>query len=145
MFPLGVDLSSAPYSLPDGGLRTWLEQCTLPIVYISTGTLVDPAADLIQRIAEGLNVPNTFKVLWSLPEADQKYLPADLPEEIFRMETFVPQVELLHSGFIACHLSHCGANSVHETLSAGVPMVCMPFYCDQYEWAKSVCTDVGAG
>mmetsp|Transcript_60382 Transcript_60382/g.143931 ORF Transcript_60382/g.143931 Transcript_60382/m.143931 type:complete len:482 (-) Transcript_60382:350-1795(-) len=138
--------SNAAASFSNSELHRWLASGGgLPTIYVSSGTLVDPNPDLVQRLAEGLNKPGEWRVLWSLPEADHKLLPANLPKDVIRVEKTVPQVEVLQSGLISCHLSHCGANSTHETMAAGVPMVCLPFYCDQYEWAASICQDVGAG
>jgi MGT family glycosyltransferase len=44
----------------------------------------------------------------------------------------------------AVHITHGGANSVHEALAAGVPMVCLPQGDDHYLWADRV-RALGAG
>ena len=36
------------------------------------------------------------------------------------------------------HVTHAGCNSVHESLLAGVPMVCLPQAFDQFELADSI-------
>mmetsp|Transcript_5588 Transcript_5588/g.8621 ORF Transcript_5588/g.8621 Transcript_5588/m.8621 type:complete len:139 (-) Transcript_5588:163-579(-) len=46
---------------------------------------------------------------------------------------------------VRCFFSHCGSNSTHESMAYGVPMVCLPFYADQYDWSASVCKGLGAG
>merc|ERR1712176_1633779 len=35
-------------------------------------------------------------------------------------------------------LTHGGQSSVNEGLAAGVPLVCLPLFCDQYEMAEAV-------
>ena len=41
-------------------------------------------------------------------------------------------------------LTHGGANSVHESLAAGVPMVCLPQGADQWSWAQRI-AELGVG
>ena len=67
-------------------------------------------------------------------------LPGAPPNFIVR-ET-VPQIELLPK----CHafLSHCGANSMHEALGFGVPIVGVPLFGDQVPNSLSV-AQAGAG
>ena len=36
------------------------------------------------------------------------------------------------------HITHCGANSIHESLAAGVPMVCLPQGADNWSWAQRI-------
>ena len=56
----------------------------------------------------------------------------------WRVEPFVPQRAVLAHAAVRGFVSHCGANSTHEAIASGVPMLCVPFFCDQYEWAASV-------
>lgn len=41
-------------------------------------------------------------------------------------------------GRAAVHVTHSGGSSVHESLIAGVPMVCLPVGSDQPQWARRV-------
>jgi UDP:flavonoid glycosyltransferase YjiC (YdhE family) len=41
-------------------------------------------------------------------------------------------------------VSHCGTNSVHESLAVGTPIVGIPMFADQLDWAVRV-ADAGAG
>merc|ERR1712018_712002 len=104
------------------------------------GTLVTPAEGTLHRIVRALN-GGPWRVLWALREEHQKLLPPDERDPVkWLVQPLVPQVELLGSGKVNVFLSHCGASSVMESLSHGVPLVCMPLMCDQYEWADSVVT-----
>mmetsp|Transcript_27410 Transcript_27410/g.63862 ORF Transcript_27410/g.63862 Transcript_27410/m.63862 type:complete len:483 (-) Transcript_27410:51-1499(-) len=126
-------------------LARWLQAgSSTPIVYICFGTLVQTSDDLVSRFVEGLSGGN-WRVLWSLPSSVHSLLPKEGLSEQWLVESFVPQFALLESGRISAFVSHCGANSTQESLVHGVPMVCMPFYCDQYEWAESVCGALRAG
>ncbi|KAI0783280.1 UDP-Glycosyltransferase/glycogen phosphorylase [Abortiporus biennis] len=44
---------------------------------------------------------------------------------------WAPQQSILEHKVTGWFLSHCGQNAVLETISAGVPMICWPFYADQ--------------
>jgi len=39
---------------------------------------------------------------------------------------------------VCLFLTHGGQSSVNEGLAAGVPLVCLPLFCDQYEMAEAV-------
>lgn len=116
---------------------------TLPIVYVALGTLVKPKEELIKRIYKALDCKK-WRVVWALPKSQQPYLPKDV-SDTFLITDFAPQYALLRSGRVGVFLSHCGGNSTMESLSQGVPMVCLPFFFDQYEWADSVCVTAKAG
>jgi len=67
-------------------------------------------------------------------------LPA--PPSNFIVRETVPQIELLPK----CHafLSHCGANSMHEALRFGIPLIGVPLFGDQVPNSQSV-AQAGAG
>lgn len=118
---------------------------TTPIVYLALGTLVMPSPELIKRLHAGLSA-GKWRVIWALPKEQQEHLPkvADGDGQFF-ITHFAPQYALLRSGRIGAFLSHCGANSTMECLSQGVPMICMPFMGDQWQWAVSICNKAVAG
>uniref|UniRef100_A0A7S4SK95 Erythromycin biosynthesis protein CIII-like C-terminal domain-containing protein n=1 Tax=Alexandrium monilatum TaxID=311494 RepID=A0A7S4SK95_9DINO len=63
----------------------------------------------------------------------------------FRVEGFVPQVHVLRCERVRAFVSHNGANSTLESMACGVPMLCTPFYMDQYDWAHTVRQNLRAG
>lgn len=80
------------------------------------------------------------KVLWALPKEHHKLLPlqAQTSTPHFRVEGFVPQQAILRLSRTVLCISHCGANSTHESLACGVPMLCVPFFRDQHDWCRAV-------
>lgn len=56
-----------------------------------------------------------------------------------------PQLQVLNHSSIAVFLTHCGWNSVVESLSCGVPMMCWPFFADQPLNCRLVCLEWGVG
>mmetsp|Transcript_25380 Transcript_25380/g.67104 ORF Transcript_25380/g.67104 Transcript_25380/m.67104 type:complete len:482 (-) Transcript_25380:52-1497(-) len=131
-------------------LAAWMDASPDPIVLVCFGTMVAPEEGLVLRLAEGLRSGSAkWRVLWSLPGEQQVHLPSDMRpsgrDGRWRVETSVPQAEVLRHERVRCFLSHCGQNSTHEGLVCGVPFVCMPFFCDQYEWADAICNHCQAG
>eukprot|EP00932_Pfiesteria_piscicida_P002193 SRR837773.1213.p1 GENE.SRR837773.1213~~SRR837773.1213.p1 ORF type:complete len:178 (-),score=21.32 SRR837773.1213:158-631(-) len=59
--------------------------------------------------------------------------------------SFVPQADVLKCERVRAFISHMGANSTTEALACGVPLVCCPFYMDQFEWSDVVCKHWHAG
>jgi UDP:flavonoid glycosyltransferase YjiC (YdhE family) len=130
-----------PRPLPDG-LRSWLETGP-PVVYVNLGTVVRPSPEVLARIASGLAAED-FRVLWVVRPELRDALPAELPPNV-RLETWVvsQQAVLAHPA-VRVFVTHCGINSVHESLAGGTPMVGIPFLADQRDMAVRV-LDAGVG
>jgi UDP-N-acetylglucosamine:LPS N-acetylglucosamine transferase len=82
-----------------------------------------------------------WRMLWSLPATQQKVLSESCSaydHSKVRVETFVRQRAVLSHPAVRLFLTHGGQSSVNEALAAGLPMVCMPLFCDQYEIAEAV-------
>ncbi|CAJ1416707.1 unnamed protein product [Effrenium voratum] len=124
-------------------LLAWLfSEDKAPIVYVAFGSIVRPSQDMISKLAKALD--GEWRVLWVLPDELQGFLPSERPAS-WRVERFVPQADVLKCDRIRCFLSHMGANSTTESLVCSVPMLCCPFYMDQFEWTWTVCEHLGAG
>jgi UDP:flavonoid glycosyltransferase YjiC (YdhE family) len=132
---VGPMLDEAP-PLPED-LRRWLDDGP-PVAFANLGTFARPGSALTERLAEGLT-SDAFRTLWVLRE-DLRHLPPSI-----RTERWVAsQVSVLAHPNVRAFVSHCGVNSVHESLSAGTPIVGLPLLADQYDVALRV-TDAGVG
>ncbi|EJD00701.1 UDP-Glycosyltransferase/glycogen phosphorylase [Fomitiporia mediterranea MF3/22] len=118
------------------------------VVYISFGTVWWPAEpEKIWAIIDVLIEQETPFVHYASPMAR-------IPEEVStRIQIsglgltapWLPQQTILHHKACGWFISHCGQNSVMETLGAGVPLICWPFDVDQPINAANICVvhDVG--
>ncbi|KAL0461609.1 UNVERIFIED_CONTAM: UDP-glycosyltransferase 83A1 [Sesamum latifolium] len=52
---------------------------------------------------------------------------------------WAPQQRVLDHPSTACFISHCGWNSTLESVSSGVPMLCWPYFADQFINQSYVC------
>uniref|UniRef100_A0A0C9RQF8 TSA: Wollemia nobilis Ref_Wollemi_Transcript_2249_489 transcribed RNA sequence n=1 Tax=Wollemia nobilis TaxID=56998 RepID=A0A0C9RQF8_9CONI len=46
--------------------------------------------------------------------------------------SWASQLEVLAHPSIACFVTHCGWNSSQESITMGVPMLCCPYFADQF-------------
>ena len=137
---VGPIFPKTPPSL-SSSLSQWLDdkQGTNGIIYVAFGTLVNIEKWQFKALLTGLK--NTkLKVLWSLP-ANQHHHISDLPDS-FRIENFVPQQAVLSHANVVLFVSHCGMNSINESLYFSKPILALPFFGDQhYNVARLV--DIG--
>ncbi|KAK9677642.1 hypothetical protein RND81_11G157700 [Saponaria officinalis] len=56
-----------------------------------------------------------------------------------------PQEKVLRHPSVGAFLTHCGWNSIVESISEGVPMVCWPFFADQQTNCFYTCEEWGIG
>lgn len=111
-----------------------------PLVYISMGTVINERPDFYQ---------NCMKALWELPvdvilscgnALDQKKL-GKIPENV-QVYPYVNQLEVLSKA--DAFITHCGMNSVSESLYMAAPMLLYPQTNEQCAVARRV-TEIGAG
>ncbi|RYR27252.1 hypothetical protein Ahy_B02g061595 isoform D [Arachis hypogaea] len=58
---------------------------------------------------------------------------------------WAPQLEILKHSSIGVFVSHCGWNSILESVSCGVPIVGWPLFADQLMNAETMAKEIGIG
>jgi len=59
--------------------------------------------------------------------------------------SWCPQEQVLNHPSVGGLLTHCGWNSTIESICAGVPMLCWPFFADQPTNCRTICNEWGIG
>jgi len=132
LLPPHVFLGSAVREAPaPPEVREWLAGSDQPIAYVSFGSFLSTRDDVLARVLAALR-PSGLRVAVATGSAAD--LPPLPPEWLVR--PFLPQPALLERAVLA--VTHAGNNSVTEALSAGVPMLALPFSTDQFAGAAAI-------
>eukprot|EP00438_Fugacium_kawagutii_P026905 Skav209551 [mRNA] locus=scaffold2497:375448:376896:+ [translate_table: standard] len=111
-------------------------------VYVTTGSHVKLHEWQVRVLYNGLKKEKGIRVVWSLKEELQQFLPVKDDPDFF-ISKWTPQAELLQDPAIKVVISHCGWGGTLETITAGKPIVAIPFLGDQPINA-TLLKDVGA-
>jgi MGT family glycosyltransferase len=112
-----------------------------PLVYACFGTAWNRRTDLFRLVIEALEAEHVQLLI----SAGGRALGADElgpPPSNVAVREFASSPEMLARASV--HITHAGCNSVHESLVAGVPMVCLPQAFDQIPLSRRV-EQLGAG
>jgi MGT family glycosyltransferase len=118
-------------------LAAWGDE---PLVYMALGTIYTDRRALFRATLEAL-AEEPVRLLvstWQRFSADDL---APIPPNARVAEHVASRAVLPHTSL---HVTHGGGSSVHESLVAGVPMLCLPQGSDQSAWAARVAA-LGAG
>jgi len=112
------------------------------VIYVSFGSLVVLQKKQIEEIFHGL-LKTHRPFLWVIRKTEYQgeikdLIETELNEEDGLIVPWCSQLEVLNHESIGCFLTHCGWNSVLESLVAGVPVVGLPQRSDQMTNAKMV-------
>jgi hypothetical protein len=141
------------------GLRAWLddsEQRGIPVVYLALGStgffnerqqaaflrafVSCPAQPLPAESGMANNTTATvsassdnshFRVVWQANRPLAAPTRAAMPEWV-REEKWVAQPAVLSHPATSLFISHAGSQSIQESLAAGLPLLSVPFFGDQY-------------
>lgn len=116
------------------GCLEWLDkQKSTSVAYISFGSVAIPPKLELLAIIEALE-DKKIPFLWSFRDNLEEHLPQKLIQRINKYGKFVPwtsQLKVLLHRAVGVFLTHGGWNSILESIIAGVPMICRPFFGDQ--------------
>jgi MGT family glycosyltransferase len=114
-----------------------------PVVYVNLGTLAVAPDGQLAKMRDAFD-DEGFRALWILRAPQPASLRAPLPPGVRILEWGPPPVAILAHPNVKVFVSHCGINSVHESLYAGTPIVGIPMLADQRDMAVRV-VDAGVG
>ncbi|KAJ6383436.1 hypothetical protein OIU78_026841 [Salix suchowensis] len=129
------NLISAPPPVADtSGCITWLDKQKLAsVAYVSFGSVATPPPHELVAVAEALET-SEIPFIWSLKDTSKVQLPHGFLDRTAAQGLIVPwspQSEVLVHGAVGVFVTHCGWNSLLESIAGGVPMICRPFFGDQ--------------
>nr|GLL31238.1 beta-D-glucosyl crocetin beta-1,6-glucosyltransferase-like [Ipomoea trifida] len=114
------------------------------VVYISFGSEYFLSKEDTEEIAHGLEkvvADSNVNFIWVLrfPHGEKVSAEETLPQGFLKrigergrvVEGWAPQVEILGHPSLGGFLTHCGWNSVMESLNSRVPIIAMPMHSDQ--------------
>jgi MGT family glycosyltransferase len=126
----GMLSQRTPVLPPD--LDAWLSAGP-PVVYVSLGSLaVAPPQQLARMAAAFTN--DAFRTLWALKPDQAALLPASTRSSL-RILEWAPQRAVLAHPNVKVFVSHCGINSVYESVHTGTPIVGIPMFGDHQDMA----------
>ncbi|KAJ8553791.1 hypothetical protein K7X08_024469 [Anisodus acutangulus] len=118
-----------------------------PVLYVAFGTQAEVTPEQIQEIAKGLELSNTCFLWVTRPKVLEHLhgLEERVKNRALIVKEWVDQSEVLRHESIKGFLSHCGWNSILESICAKVPILALPFMAEQHLNAKLVAEEIGVG
>ncbi|KAJ1295428.1 hypothetical protein BS78_01G223200 [Paspalum vaginatum] len=154
ILPAGFARSAVATSMwAESDCSRWLgAQPPGSVLYVSFGSYAHVTRRELHAIAAGV-LAGGARFLWVMrPDVVSSDDPDPLPEGFAAAAAgrglFVPwccQVEVLSHAAVGGFLTHCGWNSILESVWAGVPMLCFPLLTDQITNRRLVAREWRAG
>jgi polyene glycosyltransferase len=142
---LGAMIPPLPQA-PGDELIEWLDAHE-STVFIAFGTVTRLTREQVRGVVEAARrLEGEHTVLWKLPRSQQALLPpaAGLPGNL-RIENWIPsQLDVLAHPNVRVFFNHAGANSFHEGIHFGKPMLIRPLWFDCMDIAVRA-VDAGLG
>ncbi|KAJ9683455.1 hypothetical protein PVL29_019157 [Vitis rotundifolia] len=118
-----------------------------PVLYVAFGSQADISAEQLQEITTGLEESKT-NFLWVKRQKESEI--GDGFEERVKdrgivVKEWVDQRQILSHRSVQGFLSHCGWNSVLESICAAVPILAWPMMAEQHLNARNVVEEMKVG
>ncbi|GJX85711.1 UDP-glycosyltransferase 90A1-like protein [Tanacetum coccineum] len=124
-----------------------------PVLYVAFGSQAEISQEQIEEIKLGLE-RSEVSFLWVVRKRDAEVHPNPLFEDGFEervkekgivVQEWVNQRDILEHEIVKGFVSHCGWNSVLESICAGVPILAWPLSAEQPLNAKFVVDEIKIG
>ncbi|KAK1427621.1 hypothetical protein QVD17_16312 [Tagetes erecta] len=129
----------------------WLDkklEAKEPVLYVSFGTQAEASEKELLEVADGLEMSN-ISFMWVVKPKELTFISVGFRERVkgrgLLVGEWVDQVEILNHEAVCGFLSHCGWNSVLESLCAGVGILAMPLVAEQHLNAVMLVDEIGVG
>ncbi|CAN6282248.1 unnamed protein product [Urochloa humidicola] len=159
VLPSGDESGSGVFKPQDDAeYMEWLDaKPASSVVYVSFGSLASMAREQLDELLTGLE--ESGRPYICIIRKDVKAALAEVEAEMQKrlkngvVVEWCDQVRVLSHAAVGCFVTHCGWNSVLESVASGVPMVCVPRMSDQSmnaqlvtrEWHVGVRAQVDGG
>uniref|UniRef100_A0A0D6QR69 Glycosyltransferase n=1 Tax=Araucaria cunninghamii TaxID=56994 RepID=A0A0D6QR69_ARACU len=117
----------------------WIDrQSPRSVIYVSFGSLAVLNEAQVVELALGLEAterPFLWVLRSDLVDGTSAVFPPGFVERTKNrgcLVSWCPQLRVLSHPSVGCFITHCGWNSVVESISMGVPMLCWPYFADQF-------------
>ncbi|KVI09169.1 UDP-glucuronosyl/UDP-glucosyltransferase [Cynara cardunculus var. scolymus] len=131
----------------------WLDQklaqeCS--VLYVAFGSQAEISRQQLEAIAKGLE-ESEVNFLWVVRKNDEEtsVVMKDLEERVGErgmvVREWVEQMEILKHGSVKGFVSHCGWNSVLESICWKVPILAWPMMAEQHLNARMVVEEIKVG
>ncbi|KAJ0105428.1 hypothetical protein Patl1_18866 [Pistacia atlantica] len=125
---------------------SWLDrQPPKSVIYAAFGSSSMFSQQQLSELALSLELigrPFLWVARQDLTNGNSAEYPEGFPERVANLGKIVewaPQEKVLAHPAVACYLTHCGWNSTMEGLSMGVPLLCWPYFGDQFYNKTCIC------
>ncbi|CAN6574021.1 unnamed protein product [Malus baccata var. baccata] len=121
------------------------------VVYVNFGSVIVMTSEQLVEFCWGFansKLPFFWVIRPDLVNGESAILPPEFvveTKERSLIASWCPQEQVLNHPSVGGFLTHSGWNSTIESLTAGVPMLCWPFFFDQQMDCRYSCNEWGIG
>ncbi|KAI3802500.1 hypothetical protein L1987_30633 [Smallanthus sonchifolius] len=119
-----------------------------PVLYVSFGSQAEASTEQLREVAIGLEQSN-ISFMWVVKPKQLRLIGEEFEERVKGrgkvVGEWVDQVEILKHEIVCGFLSHCGWNSMLESMCTGVAVLAMPLMAEQHLNARLVVEEIGMG
>uniref|UniRef100_A0A0A9E1U6 Glycosyltransferase n=1 Tax=Arundo donax TaxID=35708 RepID=A0A0A9E1U6_ARUDO len=151
LWPVGpLCLASEPVLTLDSDLASWLDSrlaMNRPVLYVAFGSQADMSRAQLEEIAVGLE-RSGLDFMWVVRSKwfdQEERFESRFGDNGKVAQGFVNQLSILSHKAIKGFFSHCGWNSVMESISMGMPILAFPMVAEQKLNAKFIVDELGIG